>query len=709
MESSSKTTSIPVPVLVVLYDFRYLWKDNREISVKKGEKLLLIEKTNKDWWQVVRPTERKSFFVPAQYVEPIAKKRQEKEGAESLSGFSGDDSVLYENLDSLKHQISISSLSRMCKSDVIGTKLSRDEGGKSPEECVRQKPVPKTRTKVSVSKSVDDGIEVTKLNAADSKCSFIKGMGSDNVDNTNASDKIKQDFILSLPKELSSVHDGNKNYRGKSKPIAVENSVYCNVPSEENKSCIARQKVKSGGYPNKVNVDIGKNRMKNSYNLKTKPSKTFNEPHSHTTGDKNEIQQRPPLKNEKLQYSQNFSKSLEKLAEEIQFEPKKVTVTSKVSSSSSSADNYKTKAAKMPKDILEKKPEKKGKSNDASIVLDENKMQPQSRSVFSRFRRSLHHSNSFKSNNLKKLGKNSKKACELSLSWEGGLDKIQEKKENKEKPPVTPLGLQRSRTFMFAERSPLSVRPANKIFSGKHRLDTAYHSQRKPDEKVTLSTFKPIFNLDVTHGSIDIAEKKLEKEFDGKHSSDREKFVLGSFKEKKSNETSSSQDKKNEIELRSNVESNNSIRVNHAKKCVHENVTKAYKSTAERENPLDYQAVEQGEGLAFYSEPYCSNSESEDNLEEKSIVIIANKSLRSQSSIDSNLTVSEGTEASESDENSLEFALENPKHVSHQPVNKRRTSLVRNSRVSYLYTEYIDLQVFCEQKIFLKNGLLIFN
>ncbi|KAK6624052.1 hypothetical protein RUM44_010910 [Polyplax serrata] len=100
MESSSKA-NLPIPILVVLYDFRYMWKDNREISVKKGEKLYLLEKTNRDWWQVVRPSERKSFFVPAQYVELVSKRKHD---GETFSGFTAEDSVLYENLDNLKQQ-----------------------------------------------------------------------------------------------------------------------------------------------------------------------------------------------------------------------------------------------------------------------------------------------------------------------------------------------------------------------------------------------------------------------------------------------------------------------------------------------------------------------------------------------------------------------------------------------------------------------------
>ncbi|KAK6643128.1 hypothetical protein RUM43_004631 [Polyplax serrata] len=691
MESSSKT-NLPIPILVVLYDFRYMWKDNREISVKKGEKLFLLEKTNRDWWQVVRPSERKSFFVPAQYVELLSKRKQD---GETFSGFTAEDSVLYENLDNLKQQqLTAPPLSRMCKSDYTGTRYGREECGRVVLDIGRQKPVPKTRTKVTTVKNVsddddrcDNGESVSPTDfipGLDPNSSFKQKIDSDKTDK-KSNEKNKQEFISNLPQELSVLPDGNKSYRGRSAPVAVENLVYCKVPVDGIKSYNAKQKVKSSGLPNKVNLDTGKNRMKNSYNLKTKPSLSSSESQGPTIPVEKDHHQsgHPVVRNEKLQhFNQAFSKSLEKLAEEIQFEPKKVTSGPKPASP---VDNTtKSRPVKMVKDTSEKRVEKKGKSNDASIILDENKIQPQSRSVFSRFRRSLHHSNSFKANNLKKMSKNSSKACELSLSWEGGLDKIQEKKENDEKPMVTPMGLQRSRTFMFAERSPLSVRPANKIFSGKHRLDTAYHSQRKPDEKVTLSTFKPIFNLDVTQGT-PAEQKKSPKGTEAKPESNRDKMhgiVSGSVKEKEriKEGNHNEEPKKETVESRSQGEVNRSIRINHPIKL--ENVTKVYKSAAVPETLLDYRNHPESEALTLYSEPYCSNSESEDNLEEKSLSVIVNKSLRSQSSNDSHLTVSEGTEASESDENSLELTLDSVKPLNRQPVNKRRTSLVRSSRVS---------------------------
>ncbi|XP_021938903.1 rho GTPase-activating protein 12-like isoform X4 [Zootermopsis nevadensis] len=54
--------------LRVLYDFEYVGKDERKIRIQEGEKLFLIKKTNADWWQVIRSSSERPFFVPAAYV-----------------------------------------------------------------------------------------------------------------------------------------------------------------------------------------------------------------------------------------------------------------------------------------------------------------------------------------------------------------------------------------------------------------------------------------------------------------------------------------------------------------------------------------------------------------------------------------------------------------------------------------------------------------
>lgn len=64
---------IPDITVYVLYDFDYHTKDGRHVEIKTGERLFLIKKTNNDWWQVIRSSERRPFYVPASYVEEVCK------------------------------------------------------------------------------------------------------------------------------------------------------------------------------------------------------------------------------------------------------------------------------------------------------------------------------------------------------------------------------------------------------------------------------------------------------------------------------------------------------------------------------------------------------------------------------------------------------------------------------------------------------------
>lgn len=57
--------------LKVDHDFEYKTNDGRQIVIKKDEKLCLIQKTNKDWWKVIRNQEQRSFYVPVTYVREL--------------------------------------------------------------------------------------------------------------------------------------------------------------------------------------------------------------------------------------------------------------------------------------------------------------------------------------------------------------------------------------------------------------------------------------------------------------------------------------------------------------------------------------------------------------------------------------------------------------------------------------------------------------
>lgn len=51
----------------VLYDYDYTTRDGRHVSVRVGDRLTLLQKSN-EWWNVIRDGERKPFYVPADYV-----------------------------------------------------------------------------------------------------------------------------------------------------------------------------------------------------------------------------------------------------------------------------------------------------------------------------------------------------------------------------------------------------------------------------------------------------------------------------------------------------------------------------------------------------------------------------------------------------------------------------------------------------------------
>ncbi|XP_031440235.1 rho GTPase-activating protein 12b isoform X1 [Clupea harengus] len=54
----------------VEYDYSYECKE-RMISIRQGERYLLVRKTNDDWWQVRAQPGTRAFYVPAQYVRLI--------------------------------------------------------------------------------------------------------------------------------------------------------------------------------------------------------------------------------------------------------------------------------------------------------------------------------------------------------------------------------------------------------------------------------------------------------------------------------------------------------------------------------------------------------------------------------------------------------------------------------------------------------------
>lgn len=54
----------------VQYDYEYTANDNLVI-IRQGESYLLVEKTNENWWQVMKDDGANAFYVPAQYVREM--------------------------------------------------------------------------------------------------------------------------------------------------------------------------------------------------------------------------------------------------------------------------------------------------------------------------------------------------------------------------------------------------------------------------------------------------------------------------------------------------------------------------------------------------------------------------------------------------------------------------------------------------------------
>lgn len=82
------------PLLRVAYDYEYDYK-TRKVSIKQGELLHLLQKTNEHWWKVMRPVINRPFFVPAQYVFPAddddeAEEDRNEIGKESHTTFSNN-------------------------------------------------------------------------------------------------------------------------------------------------------------------------------------------------------------------------------------------------------------------------------------------------------------------------------------------------------------------------------------------------------------------------------------------------------------------------------------------------------------------------------------------------------------------------------------------------------------------------------------------
>ena len=98
--------------VTVLYSYSYKGSSKGSsssppVSMKEGERLILMEKSNADWWQVRRPGDKsQAFYAPANYLHEDGLSRQSRKGpAPSLAQQSRSDDSLRSNPSSRVGQL----------------------------------------------------------------------------------------------------------------------------------------------------------------------------------------------------------------------------------------------------------------------------------------------------------------------------------------------------------------------------------------------------------------------------------------------------------------------------------------------------------------------------------------------------------------------------------------------------------------------------
>lgn len=75
----------------VLYDFKYYTEEGNEVKIKAGEELLLLKKSNENWWQVIRNSGESPFYAPSNYLSVIGLNCKETiESVDVNSNFTED-------------------------------------------------------------------------------------------------------------------------------------------------------------------------------------------------------------------------------------------------------------------------------------------------------------------------------------------------------------------------------------------------------------------------------------------------------------------------------------------------------------------------------------------------------------------------------------------------------------------------------------------
>ena len=133
-----------------LYSYSYKAGDGRTIAFTAGERFSLLNKTNRDWWQVRRGTE-KPMYVPANYVQEIYERRG---------------NVVYENV-------------HIGETGGVGLNLSAaksEESGRSSQDSLDSKEE-ESESFLNLENGADNETKNEENKISDS-CSGVKGVSS---------------------------------------------------------------------------------------------------------------------------------------------------------------------------------------------------------------------------------------------------------------------------------------------------------------------------------------------------------------------------------------------------------------------------------------------------------------------------------------------------------------------------------------------------
>uniref|UniRef100_A0A8C5MH33 Rho GTPase activating protein 27 n=1 Tax=Leptobrachium leishanense TaxID=445787 RepID=A0A8C5MH33_9ANUR len=66
------TRTLEKEFVLVEYEFEYIAKDGRVITIKPNERYILLKRTNEHWWHVCQDHKTKPFYIPAKYVKVLS-------------------------------------------------------------------------------------------------------------------------------------------------------------------------------------------------------------------------------------------------------------------------------------------------------------------------------------------------------------------------------------------------------------------------------------------------------------------------------------------------------------------------------------------------------------------------------------------------------------------------------------------------------------